>query len=137
MDESLSLNDVNELMAALLQRRKRVIEMKESLEREELCELTPSGTGEVVSIHTHPADLASDVQERQTLGEVVRNQVKELQEIEGALRRINFSSYGKCEDCGEVIPLNRLRVVPEARFCFSCEREHESRTKDGARSLAR
>ncbi len=49
--------------------------------------------------------------------EIVR---RELQEIEAALQRIQEGRYGTCLSCGGPIGLQRLRAIPEARFCMSC-----------------
>ncbi len=40
--------------------------------------------------------------------------------IEIALKKIADNSYGKCEVCGADIPLERLKVLPEARTCAQC-----------------
>jgi DnaK suppressor protein len=39
-----------------------------------------------------------------------------------ALRRMADGSYGTCERCGATVPLERLEVVPHARFCAPCKR---------------
>jgi len=38
-----------------------------------------------------------------------------------ALRRLSDGTYGPCERCGRGIPLGRLRMRPDARYCVSCE----------------
>jgi DnaK suppressor protein len=38
-----------------------------------------------------------------------------------ALRRMAEGSYGTCEGCSADIPLQRLEVLPHARFCVSCQ----------------
>jgi DnaK suppressor protein len=45
---------------------------------------------------------------------------RELGEIEDALRRIEAGSYGNCEACGGAMGLQRMRAIPEARFCMGC-----------------
>ncbi|KQP73242.1 molecular chaperone DnaK [Microbacterium sp. Leaf288] len=45
---------------------------------------------------------------------------KELEQIDDALRRLNAGGYGVCADCGEPIPIARLRVRPFASRCVSC-----------------
>ncbi len=50
----------------------------------------------------------------------------ELEEIHRALVKIPAGVYGTCEDCRQPIPLERLRVVPETRYCLACERAHET-----------
>ena len=37
-----------------------------------------------------------------------------------ALRRMAEGSYGTCERCTATIPLERLEVLPHARFCVPC-----------------
>ena len=37
-----------------------------------------------------------------------------------ALRRMANGSYGTCERCTGAIPLERLEILPHARFCVRC-----------------
>lgn len=45
---------------------------------------------------------------------------QELQEIDAALGRIADGRYGSCLACGGPMGLQRLRALPEARYCLSC-----------------
>jgi len=47
-------------------------------------------------------------------------QLKELQEIEEALKKIEDGTYGICEMCGEPIRKLRLKVKPYAKYCIVC-----------------
>ncbi len=38
-----------------------------------------------------------------------------------ALRRMAEGTYGSCERCAAEVPLERLTVLPHARFCVSCQ----------------
>ena len=51
------------------------------------------------------------------VSEVVR---RELEQIDEALLRIEAGSYGRCLSCGGPIGMQRLRAVPEARYCIGC-----------------
>ena len=51
------------------------------------------------------------------LSEIVR---RELREIDAALGRIAEGRYGTCLACGGPMGLQRLRALPEARYCLSC-----------------
>jgi DnaK suppressor protein len=51
------------------------------------------------------------------LSEMVR---RELGEIEDALGRIAEGRYGTCLSCGGPMGLQRLRAIPEARYCVGC-----------------
>lgn len=44
----------------------------------------------------------------------------ELADIDAALARIREGSYGVCVACGGPMGLQRLRAIPEARYCLSC-----------------
>jgi DnaK suppressor protein len=48
-----------------------------------------------------------------------------LAAIADALRRLDAGRYGDCTECGESIPEARLRAVPFAVRCQSCEHERE------------
>jgi RNA polymerase-binding transcription factor DksA len=51
------------------------------------------------------------------VSEVMR---RELAEIDAALLRIEEGSYGRCQNCGGPMGLQRLRALPEARYCVAC-----------------
>jgi DnaK suppressor protein len=34
-------------------------------------------------------------------------------------------AYGRCERCGDVIDFARLKAVPQASLCMSCQRQAE------------
>jgi hypothetical protein len=45
---------------------------------------------------------------------------RELSAIDEALRRIHEGRYGTCLACGGPLGLQRIRAIPEARFCIGC-----------------
>ncbi len=47
-------------------------------------------------------------------------QLKELEEIEYALKKIKNGDYGICEMCGEPIKTLRLKIKPYAKYCIVC-----------------
>jgi DnaK suppressor protein len=46
-----------------------------------------------------------------------------LQNVRIALESVDNNQYGKCEKCKKTIPIERLKVCPEARLCLECERK--------------
>jgi len=46
-----------------------------------------------------------------------------LRNVVHALERIKEGKYGRCEKCNKKIPLDRLKVCPEARWCLDCEKK--------------
>jgi len=47
-------------------------------------------------------------------------QRRELAAIDEALHRITEGSYGSCLSCGGPLGLQRIRAIPEARYCIAC-----------------
>ena len=45
---------------------------------------------------------------------------REVAEIDAALQRIAEGSYGSCLACGGPMGLQRLRAIPEGRYCLGC-----------------
>jgi RNA polymerase-binding transcription factor DksA len=46
----------------------------------------------------------------------------ELRDVEEALLRIDAGTWGRCVQCGGAIGRDRLRALPEVKFCISCNR---------------
>lgn len=48
-----------------------------------------------------------------------------LLKIDEALRKLSEGTYGTCEDCGDEISAERLRVLPFAIYCRDCQEARE------------
>lgn len=48
---------------------------------------------------------------------------KKLADVNLALDKIAKETFGKCENCGKLIPPARLEAFPTARFCTACASE--------------
>lgn len=46
--------------------------------------------------------------------------------IHRALQKIDDGTYHLCDDCGEVIPDDRLKSIPGALRCVSCQTHNEN-----------
>lgn len=77
-------------------------------------------------------DLATGEISRELDAKISMRQHRQLKEIEDALERLKLGEYGTCEDCGESIPEQRLRLFPAARLCVRCQEEmdHLEKIKD-------
>ena len=56
----------------------------------------------------------------------VRSEMLDL--IDDAFTRLREGTYGLCDDCGNEIPIERLRVLPFVSRCVRCQ-EHADRIK--------
>ena len=54
---------------------------------------------------------------------------KLMSKIEEALARLDESSFGVCDSCGEDITLKRLEARPVAKYCIDCKTKQEQREK--------
>lgn len=56
---------------------------------------------------------------------MVSRLITQLRETEAALQKMNMGSYGLCDEGGEEIPFERLRVAPAASRCIEHQRLFE------------
>jgi DnaK suppressor protein len=55
----------------------------------------------------------------------LNHETAELEQLDGALARMDDGSYGQCSACGEAITLARLRAQPMAALCIDCQQKAE------------
>lgn len=70
------------------------------------------------------ADFEEQAVERE--GEEVVEEVKrvaatELHDIKIAIERLEAGTYGICGECGDPIPVARLKILPMAMYCTDCQ----------------
>jgi DnaK suppressor protein len=70
-------------------------------------------------------DLATGEISRELDAKITMRHYKQVKEIQDALERVKLGEYGICEDCGEPIPEQRLRLFPAARLCVRCQEEQD------------
>ncbi|REK77837.1 TraR/DksA C4-type zinc finger protein [Paenibacillus paeoniae] len=76
-------------------------------------------SGELSPIDNHPADLATELYEREKDISLLEQEELHLRRIEAALDAMDKGSYGVCVVCGEPIPFERLDAVPDTLYCVS------------------
>jgi RNA polymerase-binding transcription factor len=124
------------------------IEQREALQRqlgerardlrgEIAASLRRSGLDAVVRLANHleeiDDDAVADLESSIEIAEIERD-VRELREVEGALKRLHEPEYGVCVDCGADIPFSRLSASPSATRCIACQRGVEERSAEPLRS---
>src|SRR6476469_173342 len=70
------------------------------------------------------ADTMDEVglaEERDLATRLLERDFADIRLGEAALTRIKSGTYGLCRSCDETFSLNRLRVMRQAAFCFSCQ----------------
>ena len=100
--------------------------------RERLLEERERLAGEAKTHGTFPAleagDNGMDIEEQATRAadDLVEARLTEdrgnlLRKIDFALARLDAGTYGQCANCGERIPLERLRAKPSVSLCLECQ----------------
>jgi len=65
--------------------------------------------------------MADELEEYESLLPVEHVLELKLRDIDSALEKIKKEKYGICEKCGKEIDIERLKTIPEARFCLKCK----------------
>ncbi|MGH7644658.1 MAG: TraR/DksA family transcriptional regulator [Gemmatimonadales bacterium] len=83
--------------------------------------------GDLSSYSFHMADQGTDAMEREKAFLFASQEGRYLWHVNEALRRLYRTpdKYGRCEQCGEEIGLERLDALPHARLCISCKAKEE------------
>lgn len=68
-------------------------------------------------------DTITEIEEHDRLYATREELEKELFLVEKALKRIEDGKYGICVTCGEQIEEERLKIMPTATMCLSCQKK--------------
>jgi len=112
-------------------RKYEAIEKMLLAQKAELTARMHSRIGEV-HIDREPDDeaaLASNSTTKDMVAATLERERRTVQEIEGALKRLESGEYGLCASCDKPIPDARLKALPCARVCVRC-------AEQGSRSSA-
>ncbi|MGH9014698.1 MAG: TraR/DksA family transcriptional regulator [Acidimicrobiia bacterium] len=100
-----------------------VEQFRESLRVERACFQRRLVEAEI-SIARQHSGLTDDAEVRPDLDVAVALAAaarRALEEISEALGRLDSATFGLCAGCGKLIPFERLRAWPRARFCVHCK----------------
>ena len=112
--------------------RKRELDLFRTLLEERRLELiheasrTVDGMGENREQFPDPTDRASLEGNRNLTLRIRDRERKLIAKIDEALERIDDGSYGKCEECGGEIGVERLRARPVTTLCIACKSQQEA-----------
>jgi len=106
---------------------KAYLEVEKERLRQEIASSDASTTQERAGYSNHIAENATAVFEQARNVGLRRAHELMLIDVESALRRIAKSTYGICEHCGNAIDKARLKALPTASLCLSCQTRLENR----------
>jgi RNA polymerase-binding transcription factor DksA len=112
--------DTDGFRKRLLEERARLVNAARYLHQahpgsmeDELGEVSSGGSGD-----NHLGDMATVTYDRELDHGLEEGVQHTVEQIDGALRRIEDGSYGTCEVCGEPIAPARLEAIPWATRCI-------------------
>jgi len=109
----MNIPEIEQLRQTLLNLRAELLKLEESLkEAAQPVELEQDSMG-----HLSRRD---SMQAQQKAGEGPRLRKRQLQKIDGALRRIEAGEYGKCFVCEKELDACRLSEDPTTTRCMNC-----------------
>ncbi len=76
-----------------------------------------SSASELSVVDQHPADAATDQQQREVDLSILEQVESELSDVERAMCKLDEGTYGKCEACQQQIEAPRLEASPATRYC--------------------
>lgn len=123
MSHPYDFQDLRRFERLLLRKKKLLVGNLSQLEEEAL-----RAAEEEVSVDSM-ADHGTDSFQRGLALDLIQNEEETVRRIDHALDRIHDGSYGSCERCEAVIPRERLRIVPHARFCVACQEKLEPKDR--------
>lgn len=107
--------------------RKRLEEMRDDLERTLLVlqgehPLVRGGTAD-------PGDAGANLTEADRNAASVQTAQAQRTEVLAALARVDDGSYGRCVDCGNPVPDERLEARPATSRCVPCQGKRDRRRR--------
>ncbi|WP_336046374.1 TraR/DksA C4-type zinc finger protein [Solibacillus ferritrahens] len=104
--------------------KKQLIEQKSELigdenENELLARASlRDSTDELSTVDNHPADLATELYDREKDMALKVHSDDLLVQVNAAFERMEHGTYGVCATCHAEIPYDRLRAIPYTTFCI-------------------
>lgn len=110
--------------------KKELLKMKNDLQITEkntdMKENAQEASGELSMYDNHPADMATELFEREKDLALHEHAESELSKVEDALNAIDKGNYGICKICETDIPFDRLEAVPYTTLCIEHAKEGEN-----------
>ncbi len=108
----------------LLARKQELEQMTGALQERLMTPLAET-TDELSLYDQHPADIGSEVFEREKDRGILELMQLELEKVHDALHKYEQGRYGVCEVCGQAIEPARLDRMVNTTLCAGCARQRQ------------
>ncbi len=103
--------------------KKRELEQVIARKKDDLMIPITESTDELSMYDQHPADVGSELYEREKDAGLLEMMELELQKLNDALNRYDKGQYGICSICGDPIEPKRLERLLNTTQCIQCARK--------------
>lgn len=125
----MNKKELGKFKKALLQKREDVTTEIGNITKDTLNKSQREASGDLSGYSFHMADAATDNYDREFSLNLASDNQEVIYAIDEALRRMKDKIYGCCLECKKDISRKRLRAVPYATLCISCQRQKEENKK--------
>jgi DnaK suppressor protein len=113
-----------DLYNRLLARKEELEQMTGNLQKRLMTPLAET-TDELSLYDQHPADIGSEVFEREKDSGILELMELELEKVYDALHKYEQGRYGVCEVCQQAIESARLNRMVNTTLCANCARQRQ------------
>ena len=117
--------ELQSIRKKLIENKARILEELIKIKGESLKKSFKDASGDLSGYTFHMADMATDLYDREFSLELAEGERERLFALDDAIKRIDEGTYGKCDMCGVMISRQRLKVVPQAKYCIKCQEKEE------------
>ncbi len=129
MPNKLKVAELKVFKEILIALRAKLSEELGRITGEALNKSTRESSGDLSGYSLHMADQATDNFDREFSLDLAAGEQDILVRVELALKRIDDKSYGLCLSCQKMITKQRLKAVPYAELCISCQQDQEKTSR--------
>ncbi|RJO65632.1 MAG: hypothetical protein C4540_00600 [Candidatus Omnitrophota bacterium] len=127
MKKKLAKKELGEFRKLIIKRKNEILENLDRISEDTLKKSQKDASGDISGYTYHMADVATDNYDREFSLGLASNERQLLYELDDALKKIEESTFGVCEDCKNLITKTRLKALPYARLCLKCQEKREGR----------
>ena len=109
----------------LIKKKAKILEELLIIKGESLKKSFKESSGDLSGYSFHMADMATDLYDREFSLELAEGEREMLFALDDAIKRLDDGVYGKCDQCGEFVTKQRLKVMPQAKYCIKCQEDEE------------
>jgi YteA family regulatory protein len=117
----MNKNDMEVYKTRLMNQKKSIKATIKDMKENGLNLSQKDEVSELSTIDNHPADMGTEMFDKERYYALIDNEKSMLHQIDLALDRIKDGVYGKCEFCGKEIEGERLNFSAAAITCIACE----------------